>query len=457
MSLRIQINLLITALVSLFSAALIWQHVDDTRRSVAEEIEAASRVASQLLTRVGAVYTEAGLMGMAGFLNSLGRIRANDIHLYAVDGVLLYASPPSNYKAGRDAPEWYASIVTPHTMAQEIELVGGKLVLQADASRAVLDGWDGLIHLIELVAGGMVCANLAGVWIAGRLLAPVRRVVDGLKSIESGAYSTRIAALPGSEGRMIEHAFNRMAQAVEDSAEARAAVVEANRQLAENRALTQIIQSRIEQERRTIARELHDELGQQLTAIKSMSLSVAQRIAGKDSVAEGTARLIASTSGELYDAVHDLIPLLRPAALDNFGLADALTDFVDDLRLRHGDITFTAQVLDIPDDLPEVVSTAIYRITQEAITNAIKHAHPRRLDLQVRSLGGNIELNISDDGPGLAVDHRKPDRFGLSGMLERASALGGILEFRVAEIGGLQVHACIPIHLATVGLDASIQ
>jgi two-component system sensor histidine kinase UhpB len=444
MSIRIQINLLITALVALFAAALLWQHVDDTRRSVAEEIEAASLVATQLLTRVGAVYSEEGMPGMTEFLNRVGRIRANDIRLLSDSGTLLYASPSSTYKAGRFAPAWYAGIVTPDTQPHSIGLVGGTLELRADASRAVLDGWDGFRQLMALVIGGMICANLAGVWIAGRLLSPVRQVVDGLKRIESGDFSARVKALPGSEGRLIEHAFNRMAQAVEDGIEAKVAVAEANRQLAENRALTNIIQSRIEQERRTIARELHDELGQQLTAITSMSLSVAQRMAGKDAVTEQTARLIASTSGALYDAVHDLIPLLRPAALDNFGLSDALTDFIDDLRLQYPDIRFEYRVAELPEGLPEAVNTTVYRIAQEAINNAIKHAHPRVVELRTDFDGGAIELNVSDDGPGMDEATADVNRFGLTGMRERAASLDGRLELLKGAMGGLRVRAVIP-------------
>lgn len=109
MSLRLKINLIFLALTVLVFLILIRVEVTSTRDSVREEMEASSRIAVQLLARVSSSYASHDLTDLIAFLQATGRIRANDIALYDKAGVLRYQSPPSVYKAGRDAPQWYAA------------------------------------------------------------------------------------------------------------------------------------------------------------------------------------------------------------------------------------------------------------------------------------------------------------------------------------------------------------
>ena len=127
MSLRLQVNLIITALLAVFASLLIGLQIDSTRRSVREEIVGANVVATQLLSRMKWAYGSGGLEGMTGFLEQVGRIRANEVELYDAQGRLLYRSPPSSYKAGREAPQWYARIVSPPLQPKEISLPGGRI------------------------------------------------------------------------------------------------------------------------------------------------------------------------------------------------------------------------------------------------------------------------------------------------------------------------------------------
>jgi two-component system sensor histidine kinase UhpB len=451
MSLRLQINLLLTAMMALFIAALGWQQIDSTRRSVREEIQAAHRVATQVLTRVSFVYRRAGPDGMVDFLQQLGRVRANEITVHDDAGKLLYESPASPYKPGRDAPGWFSAIVTTPEAPRTIPLDGGRITVSANPSRAVLDGWDELVRLLSAGIVVFALANLVVYWMAGRAIRPLSQVVDALRAVGRGEYGTRLPALAGKEGASMSRAFNGMAEAIEESINARREAAEAAHRLAQNRELTQLIQARIEQERGAIARELHDEMGQALTAIKSLGASIAQRSPAPDDATGQAARAIMQTTDHLYQVVHGIIPRLRPLALDNFGLADALEDLVGDWRPRQPEVDFRLDVHDLPEDLDDAHATAVYRIVQEALTNSIRHARASRIAVDLRCEGTTLVVRISDNGRGLAEDRHAPGHYGVIGMRERAMALGGTLELEPSEHGGVSVIGRIPVGAVKVG------
>src|SRR6185295_15842249 len=142
MTLRLKINLIVGALTVLFVAVVIGLQLRGMRDSVHEEVVAANRVAAQLLNRTAWRYAAQGTPAMLAFLQGVGRVRSNDITLFDSDGAELYHSPPSPYKAGRDAPAWFDRWVAPPPSAMAIEFPDSRLVVRSNASRAVLDAWD---------------------------------------------------------------------------------------------------------------------------------------------------------------------------------------------------------------------------------------------------------------------------------------------------------------------------
>ena len=445
MTLRLQINLIITALMALFASALIWLQIDDTRRAVRDEVLGANVVATQLLSRMSWVDGTGGLEGALKYLSRVGRVRANEIVLYGPEGSLLYRSPPSTYKVGREAPQWYTRVVSSPLEPKVIMLPNGRITLQADPSRATLDGWDDLRPLLWVVLAGFIVANALVFALIGRATRPLRLVVRGLRQMEAGAYDTRLPDLSGREGRQISHAFNAMAQSVQDSALARQQAQQATQALAENRELTQLIQARIEQERGAIARELHDELGQQVTAIKSVGLAIARKVAGQDALIEQSARLVMECADQIYDGVHRLISQLRPLALDRFGLRDALQDLLGDWRMRYPDAGLTLSVSGPFDGLGDDLSTAVYRIVQEAVNNALRHAQASRIEVKVEALAHSLQLEVSDDGIGHVDQFHAPGHFGVLGMRERAHALGGSFDLDQMDPTGVRVRVSFPL------------
>ena len=277
MSLRLRINLLLAIVIAVFTGAFLAFQLIDTKRSVREETEAANRVATHLLGFFVNTYAQTSTPVVLEQLERLGRIRSNEITLRDDAGNEVYHSPPATYKQGRDAPEWYSALVSPPPMKSEMRFYDSTLTIEANASRAVLDGWDDTVTLLELGAFVFVLGNVLVFWLVRRSTQPFRVIEHGLADVERGAFHTRLPPLAGAEAGQIALAFNRMAAAIEDNLNARAEAADARLRLEQSRELADVVQARIEEERANIARELHDETGQNLTAIRSLALSLARR------------------------------------------------------------------------------------------------------------------------------------------------------------------------------------
>jgi PAS domain S-box-containing protein len=569
-SLRFRINALVTALVLVFFALTAMLMLEDIRRQIREEMEATSRVTMQLLSTV--VYSTQfvpSAMNRAemvrGFLGSVGRIRAHEVVMFGEEGTgeELYHSPPSRYKPGRHAPEWFSRLVAPETRVMRLSAPGLRLVVTPDASRAVLDAWDDVLHLVWLALGFFVLANLLVYWIIGRALQPVSTLLDGLERMARGDLGARVEGINTSELRELGEGFNRMAEALErslrenetlalamrqatdaillidpqgrvrlwnpaaerlfgypadslsgldardlapehlrDETEADLARLAAgqavephdvvrrtrmgrslelsyrasplvepasgefigsivayhdiaerrraeavSRELDASRQMAQVVQTHLEEERRALAMELHDELGQYVTAVKTIAQATANRTAVTDPQTHSSSLAIVSAAGQIYDAVHHIIRRLRPVALERFGLAETLRDSVNEWRTQYPDLDLR---LDIGEGLGRISSEqqiALFRVAQECVTNVVKHAGASCIDIRLVAAEGEIRLSVSDDGRGIPRERMEASgRFGLLGMRDRVQAFGGKLEIQTGAAGGTEVCARIPQH-----------
>jgi len=445
MGLRLQINLIMGVLLAAFASLLIYLQLDNTRQSVREEMDGASIVATQLLSRLQAGSRSSSLQDMAQFLATVGRIRANEIELRNAQDAVVYHSPPPVYKAGRDAPDWYSRIVSPALHTREIAVAEGRLLVRADPSRAILDGWDDFKPMVLTVLAGFILGNVLVFVLVGRAMQPLQQVVRGLQAMEGGSYDTRLPAMQGQEARVLGEAFNAMAQSVQDGIAAQNRAREATLALAQNRELTQVIQTRIEEVRGQIARELHDELGQQVTAIKSLGQAMVLRAKGVDAHTENAARMVIESADAIYEEVHQLVSKLRPLALDRFGLQDALQDLVEDARSRHGQVRIHLQVHTPLQDIDPSLATATYRIVQESLTNALRHAQASVINIELSAQDQQLHIEVSDNGIGAAPDWADSGQYGVIGMRERAQGLGGAFSFESLQPSGVRVAAVLPL------------
>jgi signal transduction histidine kinase len=181
-----------------------------------------------------------------------------------------------------------------------------------------------------------------------------------------------------------------------------------------------------ENERKYIARELHDETSQSLTSLK-MGLQVIEKEAERRVRLTEQVRNLQALADETLESLHHLAVNLRPASLDHLGLVDALTSLVESTRQRSNLQAHFKIIGSMPmADLTEEIETSIYRIVQESITNVVRHAHATYVDVILEWQEEKILIVIEDDGVGMDMQKaRETGRLGLIGMQERAEMLGG--------------------------------
>ena len=218
--------------------------------------------------------------------------------------------------------------------------------------------------------------------------------------------------------------------------------------------MAQQVISAQEEERRRIARELHDETGQSLTAllVGLRLVENARSMQEAQSQAKALRRIAASTLDEVWRLAWGL----RPSVLDDLGLVATLERYANDYSTTHG-IRVDVQTSGLPSDrLPLQVETTLYRIMQEALTNTAKHAKARTVGITVEYHAPYVQMVVKDDGCGFDVGTTLPSsgtskRLGLHGMQERAALLNGSIVIESKPGIGTTIHVRIPIVEGTHG------
>jgi PAS domain S-box-containing protein len=258
------------------------------------------------------------------------------------------------------------------------------------------------------------------------------------------AHAEADAARREVEQRVLE----RTAELAKANESLESSIREVERANRERNALRRQLDVASEEERRRLSRELHDEVGQHLTAL-GLGLQTLSDIvpAGSEAYRRATGlRELAETLGR---ELHAVAVRLRPQSLDDFGLESALCSYVEDWS-RHSDIAIDTHLHLGPTRLTHEVESAIYRIIQEALTNVAKHSRAARASLVVERLDGVVRVIIEDDGRGfdtaaiggVEVSSR---RLGLRGMQERAVLLGGSLEVESSPGSGTTLFVRMPV------------
>lgn len=301
-----------------------------------------------------------------------------------------------------------------------------------------------LTYTLLMLTGGVLLAGLVvGYALATVMTRPLSRLAEAARAVGRGELSSRIEGPASGEVAEVTEAFNAMTARLQEKEEER-------RQLVSRTMAAQ------EEERKRIARELHDEAGQALTSLL-LGLRHLEDVCTDPAEKEEAARLRSLTSDTL-DLMRAIALELRPSALDDLGLVAALRRFATEYGAKHGlQVDFHAGGLDGGRLAPES-ETALYRIAQEALTNVVRHAHARSVSVLLDRRNGNALLVVEDDGRGFDVERLwrsgpAEARLGIVGMEERASLVGGKLTIESHPGAGTAVFAEVPWEEHADGAD----
>ena len=277
------------------------------------------------------------------------------------------------------------------------------------------------LYEAAIIVGGVVALVVANLVLLRRAFAPLRRLRGFLARVEYLNTGDRVPVY-GDDVEVVE-----VTQAVNDMLDR----LERERTRSWRRAARAQ-----ENERLRVAQELHDEVGQSLTALKLLLSRAMKAPDQRDELLAEAHELTSSTT----DDVRQIARRLRPETLDELGLANALGALADRTAAYSG--LEIARHGDPPPPLHPDTELVVYRVCQEALTNVVRHAEASRADLWLSHNGGAIEVCVMDDGKG--IDGDRPEN-GIQGMRERALMVGGDLDILRRAVGGTEVRLRVPV------------
>lgn len=428
MDLRLRLILYLGALVLALLAGSGIVIVQAVRDDAAAEVRASERLARVMLSA-----GEFGQQGNADRAERLAALLAEGPLRHLT--VTLAGGNPTPPLPAAPLAQWVTralGIAPPETETYQIEVSGQQLVIRPNPASEIEERLQDATRLCValLIFSGL---TLVVAWTAAhRALAPVRDLERGLDRLAAGERQAALPAFELKEFASIARAIDHLAGALD--------VARASQQ----RLARQLIAVQ-EAERRQLAQELHDEMGQLLTGIGVTGAYVERHAA--DAPPERLAecgREVVRESRALSAHLRTLLQRLRPYGLDGPGLPDALQELVRSWQQREGSIHFE---LDLSESLPpleEAVGLVVYRVMQEALTNVVRHSQATACSIALASEAGCLLLAVADDGIGRVADLNGRPAGGLLGMRERLAMVGGVLELEDNHPAGICLRARIP-------------
>lgn len=353
-----------------------------------------------------------------------GRDRPSASHPAALSSLTATASPSAPLQANRPYVPLFWRVLALNAAVVTTMAVTIAIVLPAPLAHIAPD--DAVILAVTLIV-----TLIANALLLRNALAPLTRLPTLLRRVDplQSGERLQIPSAP-SEAAELAQAYNEMLDQLESE-----------RLESTHRAL-----SAQESERLRVAQELHDEVGQTLTAIL-LGLARASRTAPPELASQLT-QLLETTRASIED-VRRIAQRLRPEPLEDLGLAGGLLALSRRLR-EHSDLRIDCRIpADLAPQSPER-ELVVYRVAQEAMTNAIRHAEAASIGIALQASSDRLTLRVRDDGRGM---HEHHEGGGMRGMRERASLVGGTLRITSAPRGGTEVHLEIPLDGEIVWLD----
>ncbi|MES9847364.1 MAG: ATP-binding protein, partial [Candidatus Thiodiazotropha sp.] len=365
-------------------------------------------------------------------LQRLNDIRHLNIAVVRGDGTIIYPFSERQQARQLSVPRWFIDLVKPppaeYRKRIASPLIGtSEIVILADPTDEIQDAWREARSIVLLIVSFTILCIILMAIIIRRSLQPVNEISTGLGIIQSGDFAARLPHFNLPELNRLSQQFNHMAQVLDE-------------QQRENRQLNKRLLSVQESERRHLSRELHDELGQSISAIKAMAVTLKLQADGKPE----SANAIIGVCNHMYGVVRDMMNRLRPVALEELGMVTAIERLVDGWNGRQEECFCALTISGKFDGVDEDTAITLYRIVQEALTNVAKHAAAEKIEIRLeRNAEDLITLYIRDDGHGFDQSSRHKG-MGLLGMRERVEALNGKISLASEPDQGVSIDIHLP-------------
>lgn len=430
MSLRYQINIRIfflsLSVLLLGGSIAIWQ----ARTAVNKEVNSSIQLAVKLIS-FGFSHSSQTPDWLPQ-LNALEEIRHLTVQIQQPSGQII-TTRHGTHTAGHEhnPPQWFINLVQgePLNTQHTLTLDDGKqltLLIQANPLDEITEVWQENIAFFTSFCSLTLLSFFAVNLVFNKTLNSITTIVNALKVIESGQYQQKLPPFAIKEYDDIANAINQLADKL-------------NAAKRENRALAQHTLEIQEDERQRLAQELHDELGQSLTAIKVMAVTAARP---KADIKQSTDAII-STCDHLMTVVRSMMHQLHPLVLTELGLKATLEDLINHWAIRQPTLKISLDCTNQADNLDAKIAIQLFRVVQECLTNTVRHAEATHVNIRLAINQQLLQLTVTDNGQG-CVNSEKTG-FGLLGMKERINSLGGELTLQSQPQQGMTILASIPL------------
>ncbi len=451
-TLKLRLSLIITALLALLTGTGGIYVVSKARNDVRDEARSTLTLTGHFLDAQLDVlhdhWSEHGYAVPLFQLRELRDIRHVNVRFYDSQGHLL-DSNEDNGGRKPEAPGWFTALVKMtsapgSSQTRPVSFNGtpvGMLVISPDPTYEIEEMWSTSRGLLGLLLLFFLLVNALVWWAVSHALRPIERITEGLGELRAGNLSVRMPQFDLPEMSRIGVGFNHMAETLEQS-------------VSENQRLTRQLLTAQESERRNLAHDLHDEIGQCVSAIHADAVAIRNR--GGEPVRE-SAEAIVQVTLHIKECVRSMLQRLRPAYLEGLGLEAGLREQIASFRQRHPEVACTLRIEGDLGGIDGEAGVAIYRVVQEALTNIAVHAKARNalVELVLDPAAGTrsdaagaqvryVRLAVSDDGAGF-FQLSASRGLGLTGIRERVTALGGACQIDSQSGGGTRITVRLPL------------
>ncbi len=442
MNLRYRLNLVVTLvlLIILSIGAVIVIH--NARQNVQAEVESTMDLALHMLNAELANFNHNEIQAnmdsdVSPFnLKNLSGVRHLRIAFYDEHDRLIETNQAVGVNRQAQPPLWFMAQMNSalESISEKVLPIAingnimGKLVISPEPGNEVSEAWSETKTMLGLIVMFFLAVNILVYFAVARSLKPIDTITEALSDLETGQLDRRLPIFGLPEMANISHKFNLMASTLQSS-------------INNNHRLTQQIIRLQEAERKRLAHELHDEIGQHLTAIH-VDASVIKTSPNLES-ARKSAEAIDDVVRRMMEIVRTMLHQLRPDGLDELGFEVAFQELVNNWQERHQNIDVEARFDGKFQRIDESVQLTLYRVMQECLTNISRHSQARQVWISLSENEHAIQLEIADNGQGFDIQQRS-HRFGLAGMKERVDSVDGVFLIKTALNEGVTIDVTIP-------------